>query len=79
MAPPLPTPASPVRKWPLFLNLSVCRQWKGVGLGGGGGGAKSYDGEEAWYSINPSILPGAFFSVYGGGEVKRGGGGDSFY
>jgi hypothetical protein len=24
----------------------------------GGGGAKSYDGEKAWFSINHSILPG---------------------
>jgi hypothetical protein len=28
------------------------------GGGAGGGGAKSYDGEKAWFSINHSILSG---------------------
>jgi hypothetical protein len=65
---PYTLPPSPVRKWPLFLNLPVYRRWsslKGEGLGGGGGGDKSYGGEEALFSINHSKL--FKFFIWGGG------------
>ncbi len=35
--------------------------------GGGGRGAKSYDGEKAWSSVNHSILSGPKISVGGSG------------
>jgi hypothetical protein len=35
-----------------------------MGMGVGGGGAKSYDGENAWSSINHSILSGYCYPLY---------------
>ncbi len=40
--------------------------WQEREVEGGGGGAKSYEGEKAWCSINHSILPGLTWA--GGGE-----------
>ena len=56
--PPHPSPLSPVSKLSLFLSLPVCsRSSLLTGEGERGqGGAKSYRGEEAWSSINHSIL-----------------------
>ncbi len=54
-------PPSTVSKLSLFLSLPVCRRSSlltGEGGGGDEGGAKSYDGEKAWSSVNPSILSG---------------------
>jgi hypothetical protein len=53
---------SPVSKLSLFLSLPVCHRSSllseggGPGGGRGGGGAKLYDGEKAWSSINHSIF-----------------------
>ncbi len=58
LAPPPSLPPSSIGKLSLFLTLPVCRRSSlltGEG-GGGGGGAKLYDGEEAWYPINHSLL-----------------------
>ncbi len=51
-------PTSPVSKLSLFLSLIVCRRSSLLtGEGGRGGrGAKSYEHEKAWPSINHSIL-----------------------
>jgi hypothetical protein len=40
----------------LFLNLPLCRRLGLLTGEGGGGGAKSYDGEKVWSSIDKSIL-----------------------
>jgi hypothetical protein len=56
LANPLPLP-SPVSKLSLHLSLPV-ELTEGRGWEGGGRGAKSYDHEEAWLSINYSILSG---------------------
>ncbi len=57
----LPHPPSPDCNLSLFLNLPVCRRSKLLTGGGGGGGrgAKPYNHEKAWPSINHSVLSGA--------------------
>jgi hypothetical protein len=61
---PSPYPSSPASKLSIFLSLPVCRRsvlyWRGGGGAGDGRGAKSYDREKAWPSINHSILPGTY-------------------
>jgi hypothetical protein len=49
---PHPLPLSSVSKLSVFLSLPV----RASDGGEGRGGAKSYDGEDAWPSINHSIL-----------------------
>jgi hypothetical protein len=59
-------PLSPLSSPSLFLSLPVCRrsslltEWGGRG----GRGAKSYDLEKAWPSINHSILSGNISSFH---------------
>ncbi len=58
---PIFLPPFPVRKLSLFLSLPVCHRWSLLSEeagGGGEGGAKSYDREKAWSSINHPILSG---------------------
>ena len=50
-----PSFPSPVSKLSLFLSLHVCRRSSLPN-----GGAKSYDSERAWSSINHSILSGCW-------------------
>jgi hypothetical protein len=62
LAPPPPSPASPVLKLSLFLSLPVCHRSNLLtgkrGRGMGWGGAKFYDSEKAWSSTDHSILSG---------------------
>jgi hypothetical protein len=54
---PLPSPP-PISKLSLFLSLPVLFRWFDLTDGRGGrgrGGAKSYDDEKAWSSINNSL------------------------
>ncbi len=51
-SPSSPQPPLKVSKLSLFLSLVIFRRVVG------GGGAKSYNGEKAWYFINHSILSG---------------------
>ncbi len=54
-----PPPPPPVSKLSLFLSLLVYRRSRfltGEEEGSGGRGAKSYDREKAWSSINHSLL-----------------------
>ncbi len=44
-----------------LLSLPLSRRSRSLRGGGGRGGAKSYDGEKAGFSINPSILSGWMF------------------
>ncbi len=53
---PTPFPSSPVSKLSLFLGLPMCRRPSLLTEEGGGRGAKSYDREKAWLTINHSIL-----------------------
>jgi hypothetical protein len=55
-APRPPHPPSLVSKLSLFLRLPVFRRSSLRKGEGGGGGAKSYDGEKVWASINHSVL-----------------------
>jgi hypothetical protein len=58
---PHPLPHSPVRKLSLYLSLPVSHRSSlltGEEGEGGGGGAKSYDGEKVWSSVNHSMLSG---------------------
>jgi hypothetical protein len=50
LSPPPPAP-SPVSKLSLWSSLLTGEGWRGCGVG-----AKSYDGEKAWSSVNHSIL-----------------------
>ncbi len=73
--PPIPPP--PVIIFSSFLSLPVCRRsslyWRERGgLGWGGRGAKSYDGEKAWPSLNHSILSAVDGSNIQGGQMKSG-------
>jgi hypothetical protein len=52
--PPLPVP-SLVSKLSIVFSVHVCHRLNLL-TGEGGGGAKSYDREKAWFSINHSIL-----------------------
>ncbi len=56
---PLSPPPTPVSKLSQFLGLSVPRRSSFWRERGGGGGAKLYDGEKAWSSINHPILSDA--------------------
>ncbi len=49
-----PLPPSPISNLSLFLSLPVCRRSSDRERGGGRG-AKSYDSEKAWPSVNPSL------------------------
>jgi len=58
LASPPPLPLYPARKlslFSLFLSLPVFRR-SSLLMGEGGGGAKLYDSEKAWSSVNHSIL-----------------------
>jgi hypothetical protein len=58
LAPPHP-PLSPVTKLsPVFRRSSLLTGEQGVG---GGGGARSYDGENGWSSLNHPILSASRF------------------
>ncbi len=54
------TPSHPLSRKQAFLNLPVFagRTYRQEMEGGGGGGAKSYDVEKAWSSVNHSIVLG---------------------
>jgi hypothetical protein len=59
-----PLPLSPISKLSLLLSLPVCRR-SGLLTGegeGNGGGAKSYDGEKGWPSVNHSLLSDGNYS-----------------
>ncbi len=51
-----PRPPSPVSDLTLFLSITVCCRSSLLTGERGGDGAKLYDSEEAWPSINHSIL-----------------------
>jgi hypothetical protein len=54
-SPPLPRSSASCPFLSVFLSVAGRAHWRERG-DGGGGGAKSYDGEKAWSSINHSIL-----------------------
>ncbi len=61
---PSPSPVSKFLSLSVFLCVAGRAYWLERGDVGGGGGAKSYDGEKAWSSINHSILSGSKHHLY---------------
>ncbi len=59
--PPHPLPSASCLSFSVFQFVTGRTYWRKMGEGGGGG-AKSFDNEKAWYSVNHSILSGYVYS-----------------
>jgi hypothetical protein len=65
---PPPLPLASCLSFSLFQSIAGRACWRERG---GGGGAKSYDGEKAWSSINHSILSGHTWAHWWDLEATR--------
>jgi hypothetical protein len=66
----LPHPLSSASCLSFSVSLPVCSRSSLTG-GGGGVGAKSYDNEKAWLSINQSLLPGTYNSATNYDDITK--------